>query len=213
MNSTVPAFKTELAFYNIAGVFFFAMIGMTLALVFNWLVEKLGGKSGKSQRTSYLLANRPKWAPAPSAFGIIWSILYTFMGVAAYLVRINGGACPGMPTACPKDNSKELVLFWVLQGVLALYVLFSSRGNFLLGGLVVLASLVLSIITTVNFWPFEVWAGIIMILVSAWLAFALVLSLTMAVLNSESSVRAAAKAQSGAVKLRRKRSEQLDEKV
>jgi translocator protein len=216
MSATVPAFKTELAFYNIAGVFFFATLGMALARVVNLLTSmwrQCNGKSAlsaDSQRKSYLSAKRPGWAPPPWLFGVVWTILYSFMGGAAYLVRTNGGACPD---ACIVDNRKALTLFWVLQGVLALYVLFSARGNFGLGALVVLASLVLAIITMVQFWPFDPWAGILMIPVAAWLLVALILSISMWVLNSESGVRAAAKAQSGAEKLRKSRADRIDAKV
>lgn len=42
----------------------------------------------------YEQLTRPAWAPPPSVFGPVWTILYTMMGTAAWLVwtRARGGA-------------------------------------------------------------------------------------------------------------------------
>lgn len=40
----------------------------------------------------YARLNKPAWAPEPSVFGPVWTILYTLMGIAAWLVADSSDA-------------------------------------------------------------------------------------------------------------------------
>lgn len=50
-----------------------------------------GGVASVSAPDFYLSLSRPTWAPPPSVFGPVWSVLYLLMAIAAWIVvRIEG---------------------------------------------------------------------------------------------------------------------------
>lgn len=59
-------------------------LGLSLALA--WLAAAIGGIGSVSAPVFYLELSRPAWAPPGWVFGPVWSVLYTLMGVAAWLV-------------------------------------------------------------------------------------------------------------------------------
>jgi len=111
-------------------------------------------------------------APPTWLFSVVWGVLYSCMGVAAYLVREIGGPY------VDDGNLWPLVLFWILQVVLAFYTLlfFSWRQRFL-GTLDIVLGLGLTITVGVLFWSFSVAAAILMFVTALWETFALVLSI------------------------------------
>jgi benzodiazapine receptor len=204
--TTVPAYNVELAFLNISGTVLAAGLGAGLARMI--VSDNVDEKYKKLKPTPI---SPPAWL-----FGVVWTVLYILMGVCAYLVRMKGGACyDPFASTCDIDNRRALVLYWVLQGVLALY-LFVGLGRqnwFFWGTLVVLASLVLSIVVVYYFWKISVTAGVLMLALCAWLTFALVLSVWVWINNAETQVRLIGRTQSGAAAARKKRAQRPDDCV
>ena len=63
-----------------------------LGLVF--IVAAAGALASVSAASFYSQLNKPAWAPPGSAFGPVWSALYTLMGVSAWLVWREKGNKP-----------------------------------------------------------------------------------------------------------------------
>lgn len=132
---------------------------------------------------TYVTLLRPSFSPPPFIFGIVWGILYPAMAVAVHLVRMRGG--PWVTGV----NLRPLVLFCVLQLFLTSWsIAFDLLQQRFLAAVIVFVSLVISIIVTVMFYAFSTASGIIMTLLSIWLAFAFVLALAIAIKNSGSYV-------------------------
>jgi benzodiazapine receptor len=175
LGDVLDAFDGELFFLFVLGTF---------------AIASFGSSSSTSLSTVYKTSNRPRWAPPSMLFGLVWTVLYTLSGIAAYLVRVIGGHWT--------TNTRALVLYIVLQVVLALYVVFASRKWYWTSAFIVLASLVLCIIVTIQFAAFSTTAATFMGLECGWLLFALILQVTVASMNSEGMLRKAVRFQSTA---------------
>jgi len=145
----------------------------------------------------YAALRKPAWAPPAWLFGVAWAVLYTLAGVAAYLVRVEGGAW------VLNGNRRALNLYVALQVVLALYSFVARR--LLLAVFVVGAALILAAIVAALFGAYSTTAAFFMWLMVAWLTFALVLAIAIAVANSESHLRRIASSQSTAQTQRKRR--------
>ena len=147
-------------------------------IAFVVLVGFLPGSINGRSREGYSELKQPSFAPPPWLFGVAWTILYALMGVAAYLVQIEGGFfVVGV-------NRLALVLFLALQVVLAAWsFVFSGRQRLGLSVVVVLVGLVLSIVVGVLFASLSTLAAVFVFATSAWLAFASILAYSLFALN------------------------------
>ncbi len=69
-----------------------AGLGVSLLIVFG--IATLGGfLTNLSVATWYPSLDKPSWTPSGATIGTVWTILYTFMGIAAWIVwrRGSGG--------------------------------------------------------------------------------------------------------------------------
>jgi tryptophan-rich sensory protein len=111
---------------------------------------------------------KPSIYPPPAAFGIVWSILYVLIGLAAAMVAAAYGA---------RGRSGALVLFVVQLAVnLAWTPVFFGlhRMTWALGVIAMLDVLV--IVTTIAFWRVRWLAGALLLPYLAWILFATALN-------------------------------------
>ncbi len=119
---------------------------------------------------------QPSFAPPPNVFPIVWSILYTLMGIALYLVTKDGLDMPGV---------RDSIFYFAISLVLNFFwtpIFF--RWKLILFALVwLVAMLIFAVITAYKFWRISKWAGILMVPYILWLTFALVLNIAYYMLN------------------------------
>jgi tryptophan-rich sensory protein len=117
----------------------------------------------------------PSWAPPPSVFGPVWTVLYALMAIAAWLVwRIGGFRAARM----------ALILFLAQLAINALWSWLFFGWH--LGGLAfadVLALWALIVATLISFWRVRPLAGALLIPYLAWVSFASVLNYAVWQLN------------------------------
>ncbi len=133
------------------------------------LVCQLAGASGAlvTDASWYLALDRPSWAPPGWVFGPVWIMLYTMMGVAAWLVWRS--PAPARRTA--------LTWFAVQLALNAAWtpVFFGARS--IGGGLLVIVALVVAIIATIAAYRLvSRVAAALMLPYLAWVCFATALN-------------------------------------
>jgi translocator protein len=123
----------------------------------------------------YQQLNRPGWAPPTEVFGPVWTILYTAMGVAAWLVWSRTGL---------RDGALPLGLF-VLQLVpnaLWSWLFFGlNRMELALADIVVLWVLIAA--TMVAFWRVHRVAALLLVPYLLWVSYATALNAALWQLN------------------------------
>lgn len=111
----------------------------------------------------YANLNKPDWTPSGSLIGAVWSVLYTLMGIAAWLVWREVGWTLSLPLILFAGqlvvNGVWSVVFFGLQNPAAGFV-----------AIVVLWALVLA--TLVSFWRITPWAGALFVPYIVWVTIA-----------------------------------------
>jgi benzodiazapine receptor len=121
----------------------------------------------------YPTLEKPAWRPPNAAFGPVWTVLYTLMAVAAWMVwRSDDSAASTHPAR------KQTLAAWVVQLALNVAwsaVFFGARSPG--GGLVVMAALVPAIAATaVLAGRISKTAGLLLVPYLAWTTFAAALN-------------------------------------
>jgi translocator protein len=135
----------------------------------------LGGFASIQAASYYQSLNQPAWSPPASVFGPVWSVLYTAMCIAAWLVVRAAGVERATPAMALYATQLVLNALWTWlffrwhQGALAFAEI-----------LLLLAAV---IATARAFWRIRPLAGMLMLPYIAWVAFATALSLAMWRLN------------------------------
>lgn len=62
------------------------VVGLIAWLLLTFAVAAVGAFASAGAGEFYLALVHPDWAPPPWLFGPVWSVLYVFMGVSAWLV-------------------------------------------------------------------------------------------------------------------------------
>lgn len=128
--------------------------------------------TGASFESWYPALQKPDLVPPSWAFGVVWPLLYTFMGISAYLVWQK----KGMGTA--------LVLFGVQLVLNAFWsILFFGMQSPVLGLVCVVALWIAILVTSVAFWRIERWAGVLFVPYLLWVSFATYLNYAIWMLN------------------------------
>lgn len=163
----------------------FAFDGEMLALyvLATYFVAAIGSALSPDLRIMYETSARPCFAPPARLFGIAWAILYTLSGIAAYLVRIEGG--PWTSGSGSDGNLAALIVYGILQVVLSSYSIFSSRRWHWTAAVIVFAGLCLTIVTAILFGYHSVVGTVFIGILGAWILFALVLQIQFARLNPQ----------------------------
>ncbi|MBQ7343212.1 MAG: tryptophan-rich sensory protein [Clostridia bacterium] len=119
---------------------------------------------------------QPPLSPPGWLFPVVWTILYTLMGIASYIA---------LETPSSQDATKKAFKAYFLQLGFNFFwsIIFFSLGAFEIAFAWLCVLLALIVITTVRFWRINKWAGILMLPYIAWVTFAGYLNLAIAYLN------------------------------
>ena len=150
--------------------------------LFGWLfvcfiTAAVGAVASVNAGAFYTQLVRPEWAPPPSVFGPVWTVLYTLMAICAWLVwRIDGF----------RAAKTALVLFLIQLSINAFWSWFFFHWH--KGGLAFIDILLLWILivaTLIHFWRLKPLAGALLIPYLLWVTFAAVLNYSIWQLNSQ----------------------------
>jgi tryptophan-rich sensory protein len=150
-----------------AGVQAAALIGF---LVASLVVAALGGLASAANVTGwYATADKAPWSPPNGVFGPVWSVLYTAMAVAAWLVwrKRTSRTRPAMAV-----YALQLVLN--LAWTPAFFALYPALGTAALWlGLAIILALITAVtVTVLYFGPISRTAGLLLLPYISWLVFA-----------------------------------------
>jgi tryptophan-rich sensory protein len=150
-------------------------LGLAGWLALAFATAAVGAVASVSAKTFYAELVRPAWAPPGWLFGPVWTALYAFMGVSAWVVG-RGRGCAAPPTA--------LTLFIVQLAVNALWswLFFAWR----LGGPAfaeVLLLWCLIVATVIAFRRISALAAVLLLPYLAWVTFATALTFAVWRLN------------------------------
>lgn len=143
------------------------IIFILIPLVVGFVGNLLGGSTD-----IYTKINTPSFAPPGFLFPIVWTILYTLMGISSYMISKE------------KNNNVAMTTYFVQLGVNALWSLFFFRLNwFLFSTLWLVLLLCLIIYMIYEFAKLNKTAAYLQIPYAIWVAFALVLNASIYLLN------------------------------
>lgn len=124
----------------------------------------------------YAFINKPAFNPPNWVFAPVWTSLFTIMGIAAFLVWRKGLRTPGVRGA--------LMIFLLQLALNSLWSIAFFGNRSIAGGLVVIVVLWLAILwAIIRFFAISKPAGALLIPYIAWVSFAFVLNVALAVLN------------------------------
>lgn len=150
-------------------------MGLLAWIVATFAVSAIGARASIQASTFYTQLAQPTWAPPPWVFGPVWTTLYTFMAIAAWLVWRAGGF---------RKNAVALGFFIVQLGLNALWswLFFAWQ----LGGPAFFEVLVLwtaIAATLIAFFRIRRLAGVLLVPYLLWVSLAAFLNLTLWQMN------------------------------
>jgi translocator protein len=153
------------------------VVGLVGWLVVSFVAAAIGGAASVQAGPFYTQLVRPDWAPPPSTFGPVWTVLYALMAIAAWLVwRVAGF----------RAAKVALTLFLVQLALNALWSwLFFGwhRGALAFADVLLLWALILA--TLVCFWRIRPIAGALLVPYLLWVSFASALNFSVWRLNPQ----------------------------
>jgi benzodiazapine receptor len=133
--------------------------------------------TSSSVSTWYPTLIKPGFTPPGWVIGLVWTILFTLMGISLFLVWRDGLDQPDVKSA-----------IYVFAAQLVVNVLWSGAFFGLqspLAALAVIAVLwILILLTIVKFWPISRWAALLLVPYILWVSFAAFLNFAIWNLNS-----------------------------
>jgi tryptophan-rich sensory protein len=144
-------------------------------LVVAFIAAAIGAAASIHAGSFYTQLVRPGWAPPPSIFGPVWTVLYALMGIAAWLVWRVGGF---------RAASSALTLFLVQLAFNALWswLFFGWHlGALAFTDILVLWALIVA--TVILFWRIRPLAGALLVPYLLWVSFATALNYSVWQLN------------------------------
>ncbi len=152
-------------------------VGLLVWLAISFVASGIGAVASIRAAPFYGQLSQPSWAPPPSVFGPVWTVLYALMGIAAWLVW-------------RADNSRAtraaLSLFVLQLAVNALWTwLFFAWSQGALAFADILLLWVLVVATMVAFWRIRPLAGALLIPYLLWVSFAGALNFSIWQLNPQ----------------------------
>ncbi len=153
------------------------VIGLVAWLAVCFIAAAIGAAASIQAGTFYTQLARPAWAPPPTWFGPVWTVLYAMMGIAAWLVWRAGGFSAAR---------KALTLFLVQLAVNALWSwLFFGwhMGAAAFADIVLLWCLIAA--TLLAFWRIRPLAGALLAPYLLWVSFATALNYAVWQLNPQ----------------------------
>lgn len=147
---------------------FSRLAGLAGWIALSFLAAAVGALASLRAEAFYAQLVRPDWAPSAAVFGPVWTALYAFMGVAAWLVW-------RAPGSGPQRVSLALFLVQLIFNALWSWLFFAWR----LGGLAFMDICLLWLLvaaTLVGFWRIRPPAGALLVPYLAWVSFAAALN-------------------------------------
>ncbi len=120
-------------------------------------------------------AVKPVFMPPGWLFPVAWTILYTLMGISAYLIEIE-------PTYTDKKSAFILYYTQLFFNFVWSFIFFNA-GNYLFAFIWIVILWVLIIATTIEFYKIKPTAAYLMIPYILWVTFAAVLNFSVYLLN------------------------------
>lgn len=146
-------------------------MGLLVALLVTFLAATAGGIASIDAGSFYAQLSKPSWAPPGWLFGPVWSVLYTLMALAVWMVWRTAGF----------QNAKLALLLFAAQLVanaLWSWLFFAWRS----GALAVVEIAVLWVLiaaTLVAFWRIRRLAAVLLLPYLAWVGLAAALTLVL----------------------------------
>jgi translocator protein len=153
------------------------LAGLVGWLIVSFIAAAIGGAASVQAGPFYAQLVRPDWAPPPSVFGPVWSVLYALMAIAAWLVWRVGGF---------RAARFALTLFLVQLALNALWSwLFFGwhRGGLAFADILVLWAMIVA--TLIAFWRISPSAGALLVPYVLWVSFASALNYSVWRLNPQ----------------------------
>ena len=151
------------------------ILGLFAWLLVSFAASAIGAVASIQAQSFYGQLAQPEWAPPPSLFGPVWTVLYALMAIAAWLVWRTGGF---------RDNRAALTLFLVqlVPNAIWSWLFFAwHQGALAFADIVLLWVLVAA--TLVAFWRVVPLAGALLLPYLLWVGFAAVLNYSLWQLN------------------------------
>lgn len=153
------------------------VMGLIGWLAISFIAAGIGAVASINAGAFYGQLAQPGWAPPAWVFGPAWTLLYTLMGIAAWLVWREGGF---------RANRTALTLFLVQLAVNALWswLFFAWHlGAVAFADILLLWALIIA--TLLAFWRVSRLAGVLLIPYLLWVSFAAVLNFSVWQLNPQ----------------------------
>ena len=152
-------------------------LGLVAWLGVTFVAAGAGSVASINAQTFYAQLVRPEWAPPPSVFGPVWTVLYALMGVAAWLVWRTRGF---------HEARTPLTLFLMQLAINASWSwLFFGWQLGALAFVDVLFLWALILATLISFWQIRPLAGVLLTPYLLWVSFASVLNYRIWQLNPQ----------------------------
>jgi tryptophan-rich sensory protein len=138
-------------------------IGLAGWLAVAFAAAAVGAAASIQAATFYAQLIRPSWAPPGGVFAPVWTLLYTLMGLAAWLAWRDGGRRARIALA--------LFLAQLIANALWSWLFFGWHlGAWAVAEVLLLLALIAA--TLVGFWRVRPLAGLLLVPYLAWVAFA-----------------------------------------
>ena len=140
----------------------------------------VGGLSAlltKGNMDIYSRINVPSFAPPTILFPVVWSILYTIMGISSANVYVNRDKNP--------KYARDGLVFYAFNLIVNFFwsLIFFNLNAFLFSFIWLLLLIVIVIIMIYDFAKVTKWAGYIQLPYLAWLIFASILNYSIYIIN------------------------------
>ena len=137
----------------------------------------VGGLSAlltKDSMSTFEAVTKPPLSPPGWLFPVVWTLLYTLMGIASYLVYTSGS-----------PQKKEALLFYAAQLAVNFFwsIIFFNLNAYLFAFIWLLLLWVLVLITLIKFYRINENAGLLLIPYLTWVTFAGYLNFGIFLLN------------------------------
>lgn len=141
---------------------------LMVAVLVTFSAAVIGGMATRRAPEFYTSLSRPDWAPPPSVFGPVWSVLYVLMAIAVWLVWRD---------RTWREVRLPLVLFAIQLVLNALWSwLFFAWQMGGLAKLEIVVLLVFIVLTIIAFWRIRPLAGALLLPYLAWVMYATALT-------------------------------------
>ncbi len=153
------------------------VFGLIAWLVLSFITAAVGSAASIQAASFYAELVRPEWSPPGSVFGPVWTLLYTLMGISAWLVwRVNG-------------FSRAAIALTFFLSQLALNALWSWLFFYWQLGGVAFAEIILLwffiAFTLAAFWRIHKLAAVLLVPYLLWVSFAALLNFSLWQLNPQ----------------------------